>query len=207
MFSWRCQDPWNHPFGGGGGGCWALSPLNIAQVLLKFWPEVVSHKTKTVSRQSFKIKCLSGNGTYPKLNVLVHFWDQFTPWKPKTLPKLRIFPETTSLWTSYNTSTRSQINNRILTKLIKKIHLGGKNRLFKIKNRPINKNQEDRGQVRTSFTEAPNSGLTIEQKFFILARLILALFKFWCHFCSFIPPFLTVGQFLGVKPKQLKKNN
>ena len=85
--------------------------------------------------------------------------------------------------------------------------MGGKNRLFKIKNRPINKNQEDRGQVRTSFTEAPNSGLTIEQKFFILARLILALFKFWCHFCSFIPPFLTVGQFLGVKPKQLKKNN
>ena len=54
---------------------------------LKFRPEVVSHNTNTVCEQSFKIKHLSGNGTYPKLTVLVHFWAQFTPGKPKLLPK------------------------------------------------------------------------------------------------------------------------
>ena len=115
-------------------------PTKYGTSLLKFWPEVVSHKTKTVSKQSFKTKCLSRNGMYPKLKVLVHFWVQFIPGKPKILPKTRIFPETTSLWLLNNTSTRSQINNWILIKLIKKIYLGGKNGLFKIKNRPVSKN-------------------------------------------------------------------
>ena len=54
------------------GGFWALS-LTYGSSLLKFRPEVVSHKTKTVSEQSFKIKCLCGNRTYPKLTDLVHF--------------------------------------------------------------------------------------------------------------------------------------
>ena len=40
--------------------------------------------------------------TYPKLKVLVHFWAQFTPGKPKVLPKTKIFPETTSLSQSNN---------------------------------------------------------------------------------------------------------
>ena len=31
------------------------------------------------------------------------------------------------------------------------------------------------------------------------------LFKIYCHFFSFIPPFLTVGQILGVTPNQEKK--
>ena len=176
-------------------GC--ASPLNIATSLLKFLPEVVSHKTKRVSKQSFKIKCLSGNGTYPKLKVLVHFWAQFTPGKPKILPKTRIFPETTSLWLLNNTSTRSQINHRILIKLTKKILFWDKNGLFKIKNRRGNKSQKVRGQVRTTFSEAPNSGLTIDQKIFVVARLKLVLFS---HSFSFLPPFFTVGQILGVAP-------
>ena len=154
------QHPWNHPFG---GLLNTFSP-KYRTSLLKFRPEVVSHKKKTVSKQSFKIMCLSGNETYPKLKVLVRFWVQFTPEKPKLLPKTRIIPETTSLWLSNNAGTRPKINHRILIKLIKKIYFGGKNGLFKVKNRLVNKNQEVRGQVRTTFSEAPNSGLTIDQK-------------------------------------------
>ena len=183
------QHPWNHPFG---GLLNTFSP-KYRTSLLKFRPEVVSHKKKTVSKQSFKIMCLSRNGTYPKLKVLVHLWAQFTPEKPKTLPKTRIFPETTSLWLSNNAGTRSKINHRILIKLIKKIYFGGKNGLFKVKNRLVNKNQEVRGQVRTTFSEAPNSGLTIDQKIFIVARLKLVLFKFWCHLVFFHSPFFDCG--------------
>ena len=95
--------------------------------LLKFWPEVISYQTKTISKQSFKIKCLSRNGNYTKLKVLVHFAAQFVAGKPEIMPKTKIFPETTSLWILNNTSTRSQINHRILIKLIKKIHFWGKN--------------------------------------------------------------------------------
>ena len=175
------QHPWNHPFGG------FLSPFSpkCGTSLLKFRPEVVSRKTNTISKQSFKIKCLSRNGTYPKLKVLVHFWVQFISGKPKILPKTRIFPESKSLRLLNNTSTRFQINHRILIKLIKKINFWSKNGLFKIKNRPVNKNQEVRGQVRTTFSETPNSGLTIGQKNFVAARLKLVLFKFWCHFFSY----------------------
>ena len=110
------QHPWNHLFAG------FLSPISpkYGTSLLKFWPEVVSNKKKAVSKQSFKIKCLCGNGTYPKLKVWVHFWAQFIPGKSKILPKTRIFPKTTSLQLSNNISTRSQINQRILIKLIKK---------------------------------------------------------------------------------------
>ena len=104
------------------------------------------------------------------------------PLKPKILPKTRIYRETTSLWLSHNTSARSQINHRILIKLIKIIHFGGKNGLFKKKNRPVNKNQEVRGQVRTTFLETPHSG-----------QLKLALFKFWCHLFFFHTPFFDCG--------------
>ena len=125
------QHPWNHPFGG------FLSTFfpKYCTSLLKFRPGVVSHNANTVTKQSFKIKFLSGNGTYTKLKVLVYFGAQFTPGIPKILPKTRIFPETTSLWLSNNTSTRSQINHRILIKVIKKPHFFGKTGLFKIKNR------------------------------------------------------------------------
>ena len=88
--------------------------------LLKFGPEVVYHKTNTLREQSFKIECLSTNGTYPKYTVLVHFWAQFTPRKQKMLPKTKIFPETTSLGISNDSSPKSQINRRILIKNIKK---------------------------------------------------------------------------------------
>ena len=167
------QHPWNHSFGG------FLSPFfpKYDTTLLKFRPEVVSHKTKTVFKKPFKIKCLSRNGTYPKLKVFVNFGAQFNPGKPKI----------------DNTSTRFQINHRILIKLIEKNHFWSKNGLFKIKNRPVNKNQEVRGQVRTTFSEAPNSGLTIGQRIFVVPWLKLVLFKFWSRFISFLPPFLTVG--------------
>ena len=48
-------------------------------------------------------------------------------------------------------------------KLIKKIGVGGKNGLFKVKNRLVIKNQEVRGQVSTTFSEAPNSELTVSE--------------------------------------------
>ena len=133
------------PFGG------FLGPFSpkYGSSLLQFRPAVVSHKTKTVSEHSFKIKCLSGNRTYPKLTNLVHFWAQFTPGKPKILPKTKVFPETTS-W----------------------------NGLFKVKNRPEIKNQEVRSQDSTTFSEAPNSGLTVSENIFAAVRLKLALFQF-----------------------------
>ena len=43
---------------------------------------------------------------------------------------------------------------------------------------PVIKNQEDRGQVSTTFSKAPNSGLTVREKSFVVARLKLALFQF-----------------------------
>ena len=57
------------PFGG------FLGPFSpkYGTSLLTFRPEVVSHKTNTVSEQSFKIKCLCGNRTYPKLTNLFFF--------------------------------------------------------------------------------------------------------------------------------------
>ena len=185
------QHPWNHPFGG------FLSPFSpkCGTSLLKFRPEVVSRKTNTISKQSFKIKCLSRNGTYPKLKVLVHFWVQFISGKPKILPKTRIFPESKSLWLLNNTSTRFQINHRILIKLIKKTNFWSKNGLFKIKNRPVNKNQEVRGQVRTTFLETPHSG-----------QLKLALFKFWCHLFFFHTPFFDCGPVFSGDTQAIEKD-
>ena len=116
------QHPWNHPFGEFSSPC---SP-KYGTSLLKFRPEL-----KTVFKQSFKIKCLSRNGTYPQLKALVHFWAQIIPGKPKILPNTSIFPETASLWLINNSSTGSQTNHRILVKLIKRIHFGGKNGLKK----------------------------------------------------------------------------
>ena len=85
------------------GGFLGPFSLKYGSSFLKFRPEVVSHNTKTVSEQSFKINHLSENGTYPNLTVLVHFWAQFTSGKP-ILPKNKIFPETTSLSLSTNKS-------------------------------------------------------------------------------------------------------
>ena len=132
------------------------------------------------------------------------FWSifgaQFIPGKPKILPKTRIFPETTSLWLLNNTSTKSQINQRVLIKSIKKINFSGKNRLFKIKNRPVNKNKEVRGQVITTLSEAPNSVLTIGQNIFVIPWLKLVLFKFWSHF------FLSCSLFFRGDTQPIEKN-
>ena len=63
-------------------GFWASPPPSpkYGTRLLRFWPEVVSRKTKTSSKQSFKIKCLSGNGTYLKLGPIYYWKTQNFPW-------------------------------------------------------------------------------------------------------------------------------
>ena len=82
------QHPWNGPFL---GSFWALPSPNMNRVCWNFDHRYVFHKKNTVSEQSFKIKCLSGNGKYSKLIVLVHFWAQFTPKNREILPKFKTF--------------------------------------------------------------------------------------------------------------------
>ena len=137
----------------------------MARVCSNFNQRQVSQKTKTVSEQSFKMKCLSGNRLYPTLRVLVLFLAQFTP-------------ETTSLFSSNNTGPSSKINHRILRKVIKKPIFWPKNELFNVKNRLGNKYQEVRSQVSATFSETPNSRLTVSENFFVVAQLIVALFQF-----------------------------
>ena len=88
LMPWWCSIHEMAPFWG------FLGPfyLKYGSNLLKFWPEVVYHKTKTVFEQCFKIKCLSTNGTYPKFTVLIHFWAQFTPQKTENTAKNQNFP-------------------------------------------------------------------------------------------------------------------
>ena len=121
MFSWRCSSYKMGPF-------WEFLGLfspKYRSNLLKFGSKVVYHNTKAVCERCFKITCLSGNGTYPKFSVLVHFWAQFTLRKMKILPKIKILPETASLGLSDDTSLKSQINRRILIKFIKNAHCLG----------------------------------------------------------------------------------
>ena len=93
MFLWRRSIHEMAPFGE------FLGPFSpkYGSSLLQFQPEVVFHKRKKIYEQSFKVKCLSRNRTHPKLTILVHFWAQFTPGKPKILPQNKRFPETASL--------------------------------------------------------------------------------------------------------------
>ena len=78
------QHPWNGPF------CGVSAPS-----LLQIWLELANISTRGTSfirqRQSlnnlFKIKCLSRNGTYPKLMVLVHFGPNLPPENPKYCQK------------------------------------------------------------------------------------------------------------------------
>ena len=93
MFSWQCSTYEMAPFGGFLG----LFSLKYGSILLKNSPDAVYCKKKIVCKQSFKIKCLSTNGTYPKFVVFVRFCAQFTPGKQKILPKTKTFPETTFL--------------------------------------------------------------------------------------------------------------
>ena len=57
---------------------------------------------------------------------------------------------------------------------------------------PIIKNQEVRGQVSITFSEAPDSGLTVSGKSFVVARLKLASFQFQCFF-YFHTHFFDIG--------------
>ena len=109
MFSWQCSSHFG-PF-------LALSWPFLAQIWLEFVENWTRDWIKTMCEQCFKIKCLRTNGTYPKFSVLVHFWAQFTPGKPKIFPKIKIFPETTSLGLSLDTSPNPQINRWILMKI------------------------------------------------------------------------------------------
>ena len=146
------------PFGGFLG---LVSPKYYSS-LLKFWL-----RTTSFIRQRHCLNNLS------KLSILVEtrhthswlFWSIFgsnlPPENPKYYQKPKYFSETASLWLSNNTNSRSQINHRILIKLIKINIFGDKNRFFKVKNRSVNKDQEVRGQVNTTFLETPNSGLIV----------------------------------------------
>ena len=96
------------------------------------------------------------------------FGPNFPPKTPKYCQKPNFFPETSSLWLSNNTGLGSQINHRILIKLIKEtIFWGAKYGLFKEKYRPVNKDQEVRNQVSTIFTETPILGLTVGENFLL----------------------------------------
>ena len=114
MFLWRCSSHEMGPFGGFLGPFFPKYGCN----LLKFGPEVFHHNTKTECEQCFTIRCLSTNGTYPKFTVFVNFWAQFTSRKMEILPKTKLFSETTSLGLSDEASCKSQVNRRILIKII-----------------------------------------------------------------------------------------
>ena len=81
-------DFWAPAFGG------FLGPFSLKYglSLLKFQLEVVFHKKKTASGQSFKIKCWSSNETYPKMMVLVHFGPNLPQWNQK-ITKNQHFPK------------------------------------------------------------------------------------------------------------------
>ena len=117
MFSWRCS---SHKMGPSWGFLGPFFP-KYGSNLSKFGPEVAHHKRRT-GCECFKIMCLSTNRVYPRSSFLVHFWAQFTPGKRNILSKTKIFPETASLGLSDDTSPKSQINRRILIKIIKKPH-------------------------------------------------------------------------------------
>ena len=105
----------------------------------------------------------------PKLTNLVHFLGTiYPPKKPKFQRNYML------IWLSNNESPRSQINHRIVIKLIKNPFFGLKNGLFKVKNKQANKDQEVRDQVSPTFSEAPNSGLAVRGKLFVVAQLNLA---------------------------------
>ena len=121
MFSWRCS---SHEMGSFWGFLGRFSPKHGSN-LLKFGPEVIYHETKKVYKQCFKIRCFSTNGTYTKFSVFDHFWAQFTPGTQNILPKTKIFPDSTSLGLSVDTSPKCQIDRRILIKIIKETYFLG----------------------------------------------------------------------------------
>ena len=75
---------------------------------------------------------------------------------------------------------------------------------FKVKYWPVNKDQEVRGQVSTTFSEFPNLGLTDGEIFFVIARL--KLIPVLVSFFHFHTPCFDFGPFLGVMPNEEKKN-
>ena len=121
IVSWRCS---SHQMGHFWGLVGPFSPKYCSN-LLKFGPEVVHHETKSVCEQCFKIVNLNTKGTYPKFSFFDHFWAQFTPGKRIILTKTKFFPETTTFRLSDDTSPKSQINRRILIKIIKDTHFLG----------------------------------------------------------------------------------
>ena len=87
MFSWWCSIHEMAPFGEFLG---LFYPI-YGSILLKSSPDAVYCKTKLVCEQSFKIKGLSTNETYPNFTVLVLFWAQIYPWKTKNTAKNQNF--------------------------------------------------------------------------------------------------------------------
>ena len=110
------QHPWNVLFGA------FLGPYSpkYCSILLKFWPEIVSNKTNTVFKKSFKILNFSLYGRHPTFTVLFDFGVQFTAGIRKILLKTKITAKSASLRISNNLIPKSRKNHRILLKLNKK---------------------------------------------------------------------------------------
>ena len=113
------------------GSLWVLSPPDTAQFWWIFFAEVVSHTSKKLLQQSFKILYLSRNGTYWKCTFLVHIWNKFTPGKCNTLPKGSFLVKTTSFGLWNNTGSRSQKIHRIFWQNFYKINQ--RNPFFRLK--------------------------------------------------------------------------
>lgn len=102
---WYCQFWVNQRYWGEFPGPFSSKSKSI---LLKFWPEGVFHKAKTVFEESFKTMCLRGNWTYPKFKVLARFLGSIYPRKTQSIAKNQNFAR------NYTLRTIKQHNSQVL---------------------------------------------------------------------------------------------
>ena len=101
----------------------------------------------------------------------------------------------------------SQITHRILIKLIKKKHVLGQKWTFQGKKIClIIKNQEIRAQVSNTFSEAPNSGLTVSEKSFVALDENLHYSSFSVTFFNFHTSFFDFGPVFKGNTQSMEKN-
>ena len=117
------QHPWSGTF-------WGISGPFLPRIWLKFAEILTRGRSLIIQRESLNNFLKLSVSTETVLTQSWWFWFIFglnlPPGKPKIFQKTIIFPETTPLWPSNNTSSRSKKNQRILIKLIKKTFLGQK---------------------------------------------------------------------------------
>ena len=88
--------------------------------------------------------------------------------------------------------------------MIQKNFFGGLKWTFKVKNRPVNKDHEVRGQVSTTFSEFLNLGLMVK-KFLLYSSIKTFVILVLVSFYQFHTPCFDFGLFLGVMPNEEKK--